>query len=71
MVMVAVTGCCGTGGTEARTETVHVPWAVSEAHKLNHQEEDKGFDLPANWEAKRARLEWELQEEEKKKECAA
>ncbi|XP_040321136.1 pre-mRNA-splicing factor SYF2-like isoform X3 [Herpailurus yagouaroundi] len=44
------------------------------ARKLNHQEvveEDKRLKLPANWEAKKARLEWELQEEEKKKECAA
>lgn len=30
-------------------------------------EEDKRLKLPANWEAKKARLEWELQEEEKKK----
>ncbi|XP_025712236.1 pre-mRNA-splicing factor SYF2-like isoform X2 [Callorhinus ursinus] len=46
----------------------------NEARKLNHQEvveEDKGLKLPANWEAKKARLEWELQEEEKKKDCAA
>ncbi|EGW14581.1 Pre-mRNA-splicing factor SYF2 [Cricetulus griseus] len=46
----------------------------TEARKLNHQEvveEDKRLKLPANWEAKKARLEWELQEEEKKKECAA
>ncbi|XP_036679164.1 pre-mRNA-splicing factor SYF2 isoform X2 [Balaenoptera musculus] len=46
----------------------------NEARKLNHQEvveEDKRLKLPANWEAKKARLEWELQEEEKKKECAA
>ncbi|XP_033083649.1 pre-mRNA-splicing factor SYF2 isoform X3 [Trachypithecus francoisi] len=42
----------------------------NEARKLNHQEvveEDKRLKLPANWEAKKARLEWELQEEEKKK----
>uniref|UniRef100_A0A8C0LW56 Pre-mRNA-splicing factor SYF2 n=1 Tax=Canis lupus familiaris TaxID=9615 RepID=A0A8C0LW56_CANLF len=46
----------------------------NEARKLNHQEvveEDKRLKLPANWEARKARLEWELQEEEKKKECAA
>ncbi|XP_021793318.1 pre-mRNA-splicing factor SYF2 isoform X2 [Papio anubis] len=46
----------------------------NEARKLNHQEvveEDKRLKLPANWEAKKARLEWELQEEEKKKECAS
>ncbi|XP_077006902.1 pre-mRNA-splicing factor SYF2-like [Tamandua tetradactyla] len=46
----------------------------NEARKLNHQEvveEDKRHKLPANWEAKKARLEQELQEEEKKKECAA
>ncbi|XP_007423430.1 pre-mRNA-splicing factor SYF2 [Python bivittatus] len=43
-----------------------------EARKLNHQEvveEDKRLKLPANWEAKKARLEWELKVEEKKKEC--
>lgn len=37
---------------------------------MNHQEvveEDKRLKLPANWEAKKARLEWELQEEERKK----
>lgn len=30
-------------------------------------EEDKRLKLPANWEAKKARLEWELKVEEKKK----
>ncbi|KAM6108629.1 pre-mRNA-splicing factor SYF2 [Pterocles gutturalis] len=46
----------------------------NEARKLNHQEvveEDKRMKLPPNWEAKKARLEWELKVEEKKKECAA
>ncbi|KAG5856064.1 hypothetical protein ANANG_G00003970 [Anguilla anguilla] len=42
----------------------------NEARKLNHQEmveEDKRLKLPSNWEAKKARMEWELQEGEKKK----
>lgn len=42
----------------------------NEARKLNHQEvveEDKRLKLPTNWEAKKARLEWELKVEEKKK----
>ncbi|KAL2099168.1 hypothetical protein ACEWY4_005648 [Coilia grayii] len=46
----------------------------NEARKLNHQEvveEDKRLKLPANWEAKKARLEYELLVDEKKKECAA
>ncbi|XP_030057200.1 pre-mRNA-splicing factor SYF2 isoform X1 [Microcaecilia unicolor] len=46
----------------------------NEARKLNYQElveEDKRLKLPSNWEAKKARLEWELKEEERKKECAA
>lgn len=30
-------------------------------------EEDKRLKLPTNWEAKKARLEWELKVEEKKK----
>lgn len=34
-------------------------------------EEDKRLKLPSNWEAKKARLEWELAEDQKKKECAA
>lgn len=41
----------------------------NEARKLNHQEvveEDKRLKLPTNWEAKKARLEWELAENEKK-----
>ncbi|KAG7280713.1 hypothetical protein CRUP_004513 [Coryphaenoides rupestris] len=45
----------------------------NEARKLNHQEvveEDKRLKLPANWEAKKARIEWELAEDKKKKECA-
>ncbi|XP_061751616.1 pre-mRNA-splicing factor syf2 isoform X1 [Nerophis ophidion] len=45
----------------------------NEARKLNHQEvveEDKRLKLPSNWEAKRARLEWEVADNEKKKECA-
>nr|XP_033786867.1 pre-mRNA-splicing factor SYF2 [Geotrypetes seraphini] len=46
----------------------------NEARKLNYQElveEDKRLKLPSNWEAKKTRLEWELKEEERKKECAA
>ncbi|KPP58707.1 pre-mRNA-splicing factor syf2-like [Scleropages formosus] len=46
----------------------------NEARKLNHQEvveEDKRLKLPSNWEAKKARLEWELQVDEKRKECVA
>lgn len=42
----------------------------NEARKLNHQEvveEDKRLKLPSNWEAKKARLEWELAEDQKKK----
>lgn len=42
----------------------------NEARKLNHQEvveEDKRLKLPANWEAKKARLEWELTVDQKKK----
>lgn len=41
----------------------------NEARKLNHQEvveEDKRLKLPSNWEAKKARLEWELAEDQKK-----
>lgn len=30
-------------------------------------EEDKRLKLPSNWEAKKARLEWELAEDQKKK----
>ncbi|XP_053321964.1 pre-mRNA-splicing factor SYF2 [Spea bombifrons] len=44
-----------------------------EARKLNHEEvveEDKKQKLPSNWEARKARLEWELKEEERKRECA-
>ncbi|XP_028844515.1 pre-mRNA-splicing factor syf2 [Denticeps clupeoides] len=46
----------------------------NEAHMRNRQEvveEDKRMKLPASWEAKKARLEYELMVEEKKKECAA
>lgn len=42
----------------------------NEARKLNHQEvveEDKRLKLPSNWEAKKARLEYELMVDEKKK----
>lgn len=42
----------------------------NEARKLNHQEvveEDKRLKLPSNWEAKKARLEWELAEDQRKK----
>ncbi|RXN09419.1 pre-mRNA-splicing factor syf2 [Labeo rohita] len=45
----------------------------NEARKLNHQEvveEDKRLKLPTNWEAKKARLEYELMKDQKKKECA-
>ncbi|XP_016101721.1 pre-mRNA-splicing factor syf2-like [Sinocyclocheilus grahami] len=42
----------------------------NEARKLNHQEvveEDKRLKLPSNWEAKKARLEYELIVDQKKK----
>ncbi|TRY98327.1 hypothetical protein DNTS_025954 [Danionella cerebrum] len=45
----------------------------NEARKLNHQEvveEDKRLKLPSNWEAKKARLEYELMVDQKKKDCA-
>ncbi|TRZ13680.1 hypothetical protein HGM15179_013410 [Zosterops borbonicus] len=45
-----------------------------EACRLNSQEvleENKRLKLPPNWEAKKARMEWKLQVQEKKKECAA
>lgn len=45
-------------------------WLQNEARKLNQQEvveEDKKRKLPANWEAKKARLEWQLAEDQKKK----
>ncbi|XP_051945889.1 pre-mRNA-splicing factor syf2-like [Xyrauchen texanus] len=44
----------------------------NEARKINHQEvveEDKRLKLPSNWEAKKARLEYELMVDQKKKEC--
>ncbi|XP_043916012.1 pre-mRNA-splicing factor SYF2 [Protopterus annectens] len=46
----------------------------NEARKLNHQEvaeEDRKLKLPANWEAKKSRLEWELKEKERKQACEA
>ena len=42
----------------------------NEARKLNHQEvveEDRKAKLPANFEAKRKRVEWEEEEERKRK----
>ena len=42
----------------------------NEAKKLNHQEvveEDKRNKLPANFEVRRRKAEWELQDEEAKK----
>ncbi|XP_051506760.1 pre-mRNA-splicing factor syf2-like [Myxocyprinus asiaticus] len=45
----------------------------NEARKMNHQEvveEDKRLKLPSNWEAKKARLEYELMVDQRKKECA-
>ncbi|KAI0231923.1 Pre-mRNA-splicing factor syf2 [Lamellibrachia satsuma] len=44
----------------------------NEARKLNHQEvvaEDQRKKLPSNWEAKRQRIEWEEEEETRRKEC--
>jgi len=44
----------------------------NEARKLNYQEvveEDKRNKLPTNWEAKKARLEWEIEDDEKRKEA--
>ncbi|CAG2062091.1 unnamed protein product, partial [Timema podura] len=43
-----------------------------EARQLNHQEvveEDKRNNLPTNWEARKRKAEWILQDEEKKKEA--
>ena len=42
----------------------------NEARKLNHQEmvaEDQRKKQPANYEAKRQHVDWELEEEEKRK----
>ncbi len=42
----------------------------NEARKLNHVEvveEDKRNKLPANWETRKKKVEWELAEEEAKK----
>lgn len=42
----------------------------NEARKLNHAEvveEDKRNKLPANWEARKRKIEWEVAEEEAKK----
>ncbi|GAB6025085.1 pre-mRNA-splicing factor syf2 [Chamberlinius hualienensis] len=44
----------------------------NEARSLNHHEvveEDRRKKLPENWEAKRARLEWELADQKKKNEA--
>nr|CAD7463178.1 unnamed protein product [Timema tahoe] len=44
----------------------------NEARQLNHQEvveEDKRNNLPTNWEARKRKAEWILQDEEKKKEA--
>ena len=46
------------------------PDEQNEARKLNHAEvveEDKRNKLPANWEARKRKAEWELSEEEAKK----
>lgn len=56
----------------ASPQTCHLCYLSlqNEARKLNHQEvveEDKRLKLPSNWEAKKARLEWELAEDDKKK----
>ena len=59
-----------------RGKDVHLPIArtlfllQNEARKLNHQEvveEDRRNKLPTNWEAKKRRLEWEEEEERKRK----
>lgn len=45
----------------------------NEARKLNHQEvveEDKRNKLPSNWEARKRRAEWILQDEEKRQQAA-
>ncbi|KAI5108485.1 pre-mRNA-splicing factor syf2 [Silurus meridionalis] len=78
---------CGAASEEESTETIasqkreerlrkfrELHLKRNEARKLNHQEvveEDKRLKLPSNWEAKKARLEYELMVDEKKKECAA
>lgn len=52
------------------TYTVLCPDEQNEARKLNHAEvveEDKRNKLPANWEARKRKAEWELAEEEAKK----
>jgi len=45
----------------------------NESRKLNHaevQEEEKRSKLPANWEAKRRRVEWELADEQAREEAS-
>ena len=45
-------------------------FSQNEARKLNHQEvaeEDRRKKLPANWEAKQRRIEWETKDEDARK----
>ncbi|KAG7334427.1 hypothetical protein KOW79_002834 [Hemibagrus wyckioides] len=85
--MASGTEVCGAASDEEPTESLasqkreerlrkfrELHLKRNEARKLNHQEvveEDKRLKLPSNWEAKKARLEYELMVDEKKKECAA
>ena len=44
----------------------------NEARKMNHQEvveEDRRKKLPQNWEQKRKRVEWDEEQEKKRKVC--
>ncbi|KAJ3613190.1 hypothetical protein NHX12_019442 [Muraenolepis orangiensis] len=76
-VSVAGGGTSDDLGSDKREERLRkfreLHFKRNEARKLNHQEvveEDKRLKLPANWESKKARIEWELAEDLKKKECA-
>ncbi|XP_063780483.1 pre-mRNA-splicing factor SYF2 [Pseudophryne corroboree] len=46
-------------------------YEASNSNRRELLEEEKRQKLPSNWEARKARAEWELKENEKKKECEA
>jgi len=56
----------------ARLKNLHLK--MNEARKMNHtevQEEDKRGKLPKNWEARKRQVDWEDDQESRKKECVA
>merc|ERR1719414_2323146 len=80
--MASTSGASSSAGTSGQNDSKadrlqklrELRLKMNEARKMNHQEvqeEDRRSKLPKNWEARKRQVDWEEEQERKKKECHA